>query len=58
MGGHVYWLTFSADGKFCYVSVLSKNEAAVVDTATKQIVARIPAGSEPKRLLEVIVRER
>jgi len=58
MGGHVYWLTFSADGKFCYVSVLSKNEAAVVDTATKQIVARIPAGREPKRLLAVTVPER
>src|SRR5262249_13922005 len=39
MGGHVYWLTFSLDGKFCYVSVLSKNEAAVVDTASKEVVA-------------------
>jgi YVTN family beta-propeller protein len=58
MGGHVYWLTFSADGKFCYVSVLSKNEAAVVDTDTKQIVARIPAGKEPKRLLAITVPER
>ena len=58
MGGHVYWLTFSADGKFCYVSVLSKNEAAVVDTATKQIVARIPAGREPKRLLAVTLSEK
>jgi YVTN family beta-propeller protein len=58
MGGHVYWLTFSPDGKFCYVSVLSKNEAAVVDTATKEIVARIPVGKEPKRLLAVTVAER
>jgi YVTN family beta-propeller protein len=51
MPGNVYWLTFGPDGRFCYVSVLSHNEVAVVDTATKQIVARIPAGKEPKRLL-------
>jgi YVTN family beta-propeller protein len=53
MPGNVYWLTFGPDGRFCYVSVLSHNEVAVVDTATKQIVARIPAGKEPKRLLVV-----
>lgn len=53
MGGRVYWLTFSPDGKFAYVSVRSRNETAVVDTLSKQIVARIPAGKEPKRLLVV-----
>jgi YVTN family beta-propeller protein len=53
MGGRVYWLTFSPDGKMAYVSVRSRNETAVVDTATKQIVARVPAGKEPKRLLVV-----
>jgi YVTN family beta-propeller protein len=58
MGGRVYWLTFSPDGKYCYVAVRSKNEAAVIDTKTRQIVARIPAGMEPKRLLVVTVPER
>lgn len=53
MGGRVYWLTFSPDGKFAYVSVRSRNETAVVDTLSKKIVARIPAGKEPKRLLVV-----
>jgi YVTN family beta-propeller protein len=53
MGGNVYWLTFSPDGRFCYVSVLSRNEVAVVDTAKKEIVTRIPAGREPKRLMVV-----
>ena len=57
MGGNVYWLTFSPDGRFCYVSVLSRNEVAVVDTAKKEIIARIPAGSEPKRLLVVTLPE-
>jgi YVTN family beta-propeller protein len=58
MGGNIYWLTFSPDGKYCYVAVRSKNEAAVVDTKTKQIVARIPAGLEPKRLLVVTLPDR
>lgn len=53
MGGRVYWLTFSPDGKMAYVSVRSRNETAVVDTESKKIVARIPAGKEPKRLLVV-----
>jgi YVTN family beta-propeller protein len=53
MGGDVYWLTFSPDGKYSYVSVLTRNQAAVVDTATKEIVARIPVGKSPKRLLVV-----
>jgi YVTN family beta-propeller protein len=53
MGGQVYWLTFSPDGKMAYVSVRSRNETAVVDTLSKKIVARIPAGKVPKRLLVV-----
>lgn len=53
--GTVYWLTFGPDGKYCYVSVRSRNEVAVVDTTTRQVVARIPTGKEPKRLLVVDV---
>ena len=58
MGGRIYWLTFSPDGKMAYVSVRSNSETAVVDTATKQIVARIPAGKEPKRLLVVTLPDK
>ncbi len=58
MGGTVYWLTFSPDGKTAYVSVRGRNETAVVDTETKQIVARVPAGKEPKRLLVVTLPEK
>lgn len=56
MPGNVYWLTFSPDGGLCYVSVLSENQVAVVDTKTKQIVTRIPVGRQPKRLLVVNMR--
>ena len=58
MGGQVYWLTFSPDGKMAYVSVRGRDETAVVDTQTKQIVARIPAGKQPKRLLVVTLAEK
>lgn len=51
MGGRVYWLTFSPDGKICYVSVRTTSEVAAIDTQSKKIVARIPVGKEPKRLL-------
>ena len=47
--------TFSPDGKHCYVSALSKDKVAVVDTATKKVTARIPVGKAPKRLIVVSV---
>ena len=51
MPGSVYWLTFSPDGKTCYVSVFGNNDVAAIDTATKKISAVMPAGKGPKRLL-------
>jgi YVTN family beta-propeller protein len=53
MPGSVYWLTFSPDGKTCFVSVYGRNEVGAVDTATKKLAAEIVAGKGPKRLLVV-----
>jgi YVTN family beta-propeller protein len=58
MGESVYWLTFSPDGKTCYVAVRGHDEAAVVDTETKKVTARVPVGKEPKRMLVVTVPEK
>jgi YVTN family beta-propeller protein len=58
IGTRIYWLTFSPDGKTCYVSARGANSVAVVDTETKKVTARIPAGKEPKRLLVVSVAEK
>jgi YVTN family beta-propeller protein len=55
IGGTVYWLTFGPDGKYGYVSVRSRNEVAVVNAVSREVVARIPVGKEPKRLLVVDV---
>jgi YVTN family beta-propeller protein len=58
MGGEVYWLTFTPDGKICYVSVRGKNMVAAVDTVSKKILTRIPSGEMPKRLIVVTVPEK
>lgn len=55
IGGTVYWLTFGPDGKHGYISVRSRNEVAVVDAVSREVVARISVGKEPKRLLVVDV---
>jgi len=58
IGTQVYWLTFRPDGKVCYVSARGGKAVAAVDTATKEIIARIPVGKEPKRLLVVTLAEK
>jgi YVTN family beta-propeller protein len=55
IGTEIYWLTFTPDGKTCYVAARGADAVAVVDTATKKITTRIAAGKEPKRLLVVRV---
>jgi YVTN family beta-propeller protein len=57
IGSQVYWLTFHPNGKICYVAARGNGEVAAVDTQTKKIVARIPVGKEPKRLIVVTVPE-
>jgi YVTN family beta-propeller protein len=58
IGSRIYWLTFTPDGKICYVSARGASAVAAVDTETKKIVARIPVGREPKRLIVVTLPER
>lgn len=49
MPGRIYWVTFTPDSKYAFVSVRSKGQVAVVDTATREIVKLLEAGREPKR---------
>jgi YVTN family beta-propeller protein len=58
IGSQVYWLTFTPDGKTCYVSARGAGEVAAVDTESKKVVARIPVGKEPKRLVVVTPPEK
>jgi YVTN family beta-propeller protein len=58
IGSRVYWLTFSPDGKICYVSARGAGAVAAVDTQTKKIVARMDVGKEPKRLIVVTLPDK
>ena len=53
MKGGGYWMCFSPDGKYCYISERIGDSVAVIDTATRKTVARIEVGKAPKRLLLV-----
>lgn len=55
MQGGGYWMTFSPDGKRCYISERIGNTVAVIDTATRETVTRIPVGQAPKRVLVVTI---
>jgi YVTN family beta-propeller protein len=58
IGSQIYWLTFSPDGKVCYVSARGAGEVAAVDTASKTVIARMHVGKEPKRLIVVTLPEK
>jgi DNA-binding beta-propeller fold protein YncE len=47
--GPVYWLSFSPDSKYCFVSVRSKRQVAVIDCASKSIVTMLDGGEAVKR---------
>jgi YVTN family beta-propeller protein len=53
MVGKVYWLCFTPDSKYAYVSVRSERKVCVVNAATKQIVTHIDVGDNPKRNLVI-----
>jgi YVTN family beta-propeller protein len=55
MKGGGYWMCFTPDGKFCYISERIGDTVAVLDSATRKTVARIPVGKAPKRVLVVDV---
>jgi len=49
------WIAFSPDGKYSSVSNSASNDASIIDTKTRQEVARVKAGNGPKRLVAVAV---
>jgi YVTN family beta-propeller protein len=58
IGSRIYWLTFTPNGKICYVSARGSNAVSVVNTETKKVVNRLAVGKEPKRLIVVNVPEK
>ena len=59
MPGRIYWVSFTPDSRWGFVSVRSEQKVAVVDCATKKIIHLLDAGREPKRtqVIDVPVAE-
>ncbi len=47
------WLTFTPDGKRCYVSNAGEDSVSAIDVASRKELARIPVGKVPKRIIAV-----
>ncbi len=45
------WLTFRPDGKVLFASNQGSNSVSAIDAASRKVVATLPAGQAPKRLL-------
>jgi len=56
MIGKIYWLCFSPDSKYAYISVRSKRQICVVDCQTKKIVKHVMVGNTPKRNLVITLK--
>ena len=53
VGRYPNWIATSADGRYVFVSNQLDNSVSAIDTRTKSVVATIPVGHEPKRILVV-----
>jgi len=53
----VYWLCFSPDSRFAYISVRGANKICVVDARSKKILKHIVVGDTPKRSLVIVLPE-
>lgn len=49
MIGRIYWICFTPDAKWGFVSVRSEGKVAVIDCETKKVVTHLEAGNNPKR---------
>ncbi len=50
---HIYWLCFSPDSKYAYISIRGASKIAVVDTHTKKVLKHLSVGDTPKRSIVI-----
>jgi YVTN family beta-propeller protein len=53
VGRYPNWISINPDGRMVWVSNQLDDTVSAIDTRTKKVVATIPVGHEPKRLLAV-----
>jgi YVTN family beta-propeller protein len=47
VGPRAWWLAFTPDNRFLYVTVGRANELVVIDRKSNSVAARLPAGALP-----------
>jgi YVTN family beta-propeller protein len=50
-----FWITFTPDSRFVYVSNAAAATLSVIDTQSLDEVARIPVGQVPKRVITAML---
>ena len=50
-----FWVTFTPDSKFVYVSNAASASLSAIDTQSLKEVARIPVGQGPKRVIAALL---
>ena len=53
--GKAYWVTFAPDGSRALLALAEANQTAIVDAATRRVIALLPVGEAPKRNLVIDV---
>lgn len=53
LASKAYWLAFSPDSRWALAALAQTDQVAVVDTASRRVVAHLPAGAGPKRSLVI-----
>ena len=56
-GGKPYWVTPSADGKFCYISWSGTDEVSKISYRTGEIVKTTKVGNHPQRVRNGFIRK-
>lgn len=56
-GEKPYWVTSSADGRFCYISWSGSNTVSKISYRTRRIVATTKVGYHPQRVRNGVIRE-
>ena len=56
-GGKPYWVTPSADGRYCYISWSGTDQVAKISYRTEKVVDEAPVGDHPQRVRNAFVEQ-
>lgn len=56
VGGRPDWVAFTPDSRLIYVATENRDTTVALDVSTRQVVAKIPVGKAPKRVVTMTMR--